>query len=158
MCRALTSKCENMTGGRAEIVSLAIVDFAVSGTNVPPSLSGHSERAGPSRHKVALTLRPAKRMTAIAPSLDVELMMRQAPVMRTTVDLPEHIILEARRIASARKTSLSRTIEYDLRKYLADERTKRVSRRPSRSLPHIDAGLPRSGRDLDDTSALWELC
>lgn len=82
--------------------------------------------------------------------------MQHHDAMRTTVDLPEHLIIEAKRIAAARKTSLTRIVEDGLRKYLAEERMKARSR-PPRSLPLIDAGQPRAGLDLDDTSALWEL-
>ncbi len=77
--------------------------------------------------------------------------------MRTTVDLPEHLIIEAKRIAAARKTSLTRIVEDGLRKYLAEERLSAQSRRSPRELPIIDAGRPRSGLDLDDTSVLWDL-
>ena len=76
--------------------------------------------------------------------------------MRTTVTIPDHLFVEARRLAAQRKTSLTALFEEALRALLAD-----AQRAPKpfggSALPFMDGGKPRPGVDLNDTSALWEL-
>lgn len=75
--------------------------------------------------------------------------------MRTTVVLPEHLLVEAKKLAADRKTSLTRVLEESLRGFLARERAApRV--RPPASLPVLRRPRPARGVDLTDTSRLLE--
>ena len=77
--------------------------------------------------------------------------------MRTTINIPDHLLLEAKRLAAQRRTSLTKILEDSLRKYLADCSADEEFGRSSWELPVIDAGAPVADIDLNDTSALWEL-
>ncbi len=77
--------------------------------------------------------------------------------MRTTINLPDHLLVEAKKLAAESNTSLTRVLEDRLRLYLAEERALiRRSRRPP-PLPILSHVKPVAGVDLDDTSALLEL-
>ena len=78
-------------------------------------------------------------------------------VMRTTVNIAEHLLLEAKRLAATRRTSLAKIVEDSLRKYLADCRVEEQRGRGTWEIPSIDAGEAAPNVDLNDTSALWEL-
>ena len=83
--------------------------------------------------------------------------MHHTNIMRTTVDLADHLLLPAKRLAAARHTSLTAVLEYSLRAYLAA-----VSAEPAQSkgrfhLPVGDGGKPVKGVDLNDTSALLDI-
>jgi hypothetical protein len=82
-------------------------------------------------------------------------MMRHHLIMRTTVDLPPHLLTEAKQLAAARRSSLTRIVEESLRAYLAAERG-RPERRERAPLPIITDVKARRGVDLDDTSSLLE--
>ena len=75
--------------------------------------------------------------------------------MRTTVNLPDHIYVEARRLAAERKTSLTALLEEALRSLLSDAR-RAPTAKPAPELPFMDGGAPKKGVDLNDTSKLWE--
>lgn len=75
--------------------------------------------------------------------------------MRTTVNLPDNLYVEARRLAAERKTSVTALLEDGLRAILAEARKPRPA--TGSSLPFMDAAGPRVDVDLTDTSALWEL-
>ena len=74
---------------------------------------------------------------------------------RTTVDIAEHVLIEAKQLAARRRLSLARLMEDSLRKYLSSE-----GRDPARAkrhrLPVMDGGAPLPGVDLTDTSDLLE--
>ena len=74
--------------------------------------------------------------------------------MRTTLDIADHVLIEAKQLAARRRSSLARLVEDSLRKYLADE----AGRRPSKGsrLRLMDGGEPLPGVDLTDTSDLME--
>lgn len=76
-------------------------------------------------------------------------------IMRTTVNLPEHLYVEARRVAAERKTSLTALLEEGLRTVLAKARLEQPSRHVE--LPLMDGGGLREEVDLTNTSAQWEL-
>lgn len=73
--------------------------------------------------------------------------------MRTTIDLPEHILVETKKLAAERRVSMTRVVEESLRFYLAEQRI-RSSDRETEPLPVLSGPAPLV--DLDDTSALWE--
>jgi hypothetical protein len=75
--------------------------------------------------------------------------------MRTTVNLPDHLYVEARRLAAERKTSLTALFEEALRALVAEAR-RGPRAVPAVDLPVMDGGAPLRGVDLTDTSALWE--
>jgi hypothetical protein len=76
--------------------------------------------------------------------------------MRTTVDLPDHLLVEAKRLAAERRIPLTRVLEESLRAYLAEERGReRVRAAPP--LPVLRHVRPVRGIDLDDTSALLDI-
>ena len=76
-------------------------------------------------------------------------------IMRTTIDLPDHLLVDAKKLAAERHVPLTRLLEESLRAYLSDQRL-RVREKPTR-LPVLTAPAPVAGVDLDDTSRLWEL-
>lgn len=77
--------------------------------------------------------------------------------MRTTVNIADHLLLHAKRLAALRRTSLAKIVEDSLRKYLAEERAEADESRTAWKLPVLDGGPPAPGVDLNDTSALWEV-
>lgn len=77
--------------------------------------------------------------------------------MRTTVDLPEHLLVEAKRLAAAKRIPLTRILEDSLRAYLADERTRANEGGSAPALPVIRNVRPVRGVDLDDTSSLLDV-
>lgn len=78
--------------------------------------------------------------------------------MRTTITIADHLLIEAKQLAAARRMSLAKLMEDCLRKFLAEERARaELDRESAGHLPVVDAGAPVPGVDLDDTSALWEL-
>jgi hypothetical protein len=81
--------------------------------------------------------------------------VRHIYVVRTTVDIAEHVLIEAKQMAARRRLSLARLIEDSLRKYLADEPRGPVTAKRHR-LRLMDGGAPLPGVDLTDTSDLLE--
>lgn len=77
-------------------------------------------------------------------------------VMRTTVDIPEHLLVEAKQLAAERHLPLARLFEDSLRLYLGEQRPRRAQTEPM-PLPLLREPVPVKGIDLDDTSRLWEL-
>lgn len=75
--------------------------------------------------------------------------------MRTTVDLPEHLLVEAKKHAAKRRIPLTRVVEESLRTYLSEQRVVAV-KAPQR-LPVLSEPVPRPEVNLDDTSQLWDL-
>jgi hypothetical protein len=82
-------------------------------------------------------------------------LMRHHLFMRTTVTLPDHLYVQARRLAAERKTSLTALLEEGLRALIADAQQTPPTKR-GHGLPVMDGGKPRPGVDLTDTSELWE--
>lgn len=77
--------------------------------------------------------------------------------MRTTVNIPDHLLVEAKKLAASRKTSLASVVADSLRKYLADCREEEENRKKSLDIPVLRSGKPVEGVDLNDTSKLWEM-
>lgn len=76
-------------------------------------------------------------------------------IMRTTVDLPDHLLVDAKKLAADRHIPLTRVLEESLRSYLSEQRQRaRVEPAP---LPVLAGPAPVAGVDLDDTSRLWEV-
>jgi len=75
--------------------------------------------------------------------------------MRTTLDIADHILIEAKRLAARRRSSLAGLVEDSLRKYLADEAATHDRPKGPR-LRLMDGGEPLPGIDLTDTSRLFE--
>lgn len=76
--------------------------------------------------------------------------------MRTTIDLPEHLLVEAKHLAAERHLPLTRLFEDSLRLYLGQQRLRRAQVEPA-PLPLFCDPVPVEGVDLDDTSRLWDL-
>jgi hypothetical protein len=76
--------------------------------------------------------------------------------MRTTIDIPDHLLVEAKQLAAERHLPLTRLFEDSLRLYLGEQRLRRVQAEPA-PLPLLRDPVPVAGIDLDDTSRLWEL-
>lgn len=83
-------------------------------------------------------------------------MMYHQSIMRTTVDLPEHLLIEAKRLAAVRRVSLTRVFEESVRAYLSEER-RRAASSVSIELPVLRDPAPAPGVNLNDTSKLWEI-
>lgn len=77
-------------------------------------------------------------------------------VMRTTIDIPEHLLVEAKQLAAERHLSLERLFEDCLRLYLDEQRLRQAQAEPG-SLPLLRDPVPVEGVDFDDTSQLWEI-
>ena len=82
--------------------------------------------------------------------------MRYVGGMRTTVNIPQHLYVEARRLAAERRTSLTALLEEGLRVVLEEAR-RPVSVEADARLPLMDGGGLRKGVDLADTSELFDL-
>lgn len=82
-------------------------------------------------------------------------MMYHQPIMRTTIDLPDHLLVDAKKLAAERHIPLTRVLEESLRAYLGEQRLRRREEPPA--LPLLTEPVPVAGVDLDDTSRLWEL-
>lgn len=76
--------------------------------------------------------------------------------MRTTIDIPEHLLIEAKQLAAERRLPLTRLFEDSLRLYLGEQRSRRAQVEPA-PLPILRDSVPVAGIDLDDTSRLWDL-
>ena len=77
-------------------------------------------------------------------------------VMRTTIDVPDHLLAEAKQLAAERRLPLTRLFEDSLRFYLREQRL-RQGQDPPPPLPVLRDPVPVEGIDLDDTSRLWEI-
>lgn len=75
--------------------------------------------------------------------------------MRTTIDLPDHLLIDAKKLAAERHVPLTRLLEESLRAYLGEQRLR--AQEPPAPLPVLSEPRPVAGLDLDDTSRLWEL-
>lgn len=75
--------------------------------------------------------------------------------MRTTVDLPDALLVDAKKLAAERHLPLTRVLEESLRAYLGEQRLQALKTPPP--LPLLNEPAPVSGVDLDDTSRLWEI-
>lgn len=76
--------------------------------------------------------------------------------MRTTVELPDHLLVAARQLAAERQISLARLFEASLRLYLGERAIQQAPVMPA-PLPLLRDPVPVAGVNLDDTSQLWEL-
>jgi len=74
--------------------------------------------------------------------------------MRTTIDLPDPLFLDAEKLAAERHVPLTRLLEESLRSYLSEQRLR--TREEPAPLPVLPDPAPVPGVDLDDTSRLWE--
>jgi len=75
--------------------------------------------------------------------------------MRTTIDLPDHLLVDAKKLAAERRVPLTRLLEESLRSYLSEQRLR--TREEPIPLPVLTNPVPVAGIDLDDTSRLWEV-
>lgn len=75
-------------------------------------------------------------------------------IMRTTIDLPDHLLVETKKLAAERRIPVTRIVEESLRLYLVEQRMRASEGEPA-PLPVLRGPVPQV--DLDDTSALWEL-
>jgi len=75
--------------------------------------------------------------------------------MRTTINLPDDLILQAKKAALDADTTLTEIIANALREALAKRRSKKA-RRDFKIIASGSGGLLR-GVDLDDTSALLDI-
>jgi hypothetical protein len=83
--------------------------------------------------------------------------MHHNHTMRTTVDLADHLLLRAKQLAAAQRTTLTAILEDSLRMYLATAPVEAKKKKGRFRLPVADGGKPRPGIDLTDTSALLEI-
>jgi hypothetical protein len=75
--------------------------------------------------------------------------------MRTTINLPDDLILRAKKAALESGTTLTEIIENALRESLADRRRKKTNRK-IKIITSGQGGL-QPGVDLNDTSALLDI-
>jgi hypothetical protein len=77
--------------------------------------------------------------------------------MRTTVNISDHLLIEAKKLAASKRRSLASVIEDSLRKYLAEARASKGDKQISFELPVMKSGKVAKGVTLDDTSLLLDL-
>lgn len=82
-------------------------------------------------------------------------MMYHKSIMRTTIDLPEHLLVDAKKLAAERRMSFTRVVEESLRAYLSEQRMRAAD--PAAPLPVLERPVVVEGVDLDDTSRLLEI-
>jgi hypothetical protein len=83
--------------------------------------------------------------------------MHHIPTMRTTVDLADHLLVRAKKLAASQRTTLTAVLEDSLRAYLTMvSEQKKQTKRPF-ELPVGDGGKPLRGVDLNDTSSLMDI-
>ena len=72
--------------------------------------------------------------------------------MKTTVDLPDELVIEAKKLAAESRTTLRSLIERGLRKELTD-----TARAPDREIQWVtsDGGLP-PGMDVSNRESMYE--
>lgn len=73
--------------------------------------------------------------------------------MRTTVTLPDPLLVRLKQVAAERHTSVTKLVVESVDRYLAEYR----SRDADASLPTIPRARPVPGVDLNDTSALLDI-
>jgi hypothetical protein len=75
-------------------------------------------------------------------------------MMRTTVNLPDDLLQQAKLYAASRGATLTQVLEDSLRTQLSRQQDERRSERvPLPTAP----GAPRPGIDLDDSAALLDV-
>ncbi|HEV3279031.1 MAG TPA: hypothetical protein VG860_19725 [Terriglobia bacterium] len=75
--------------------------------------------------------------------------------MKTTVELPEELLLEAKRKALETRTTLREILERALRRELRQSASRPTPRRPRIRWITSSGGLP-PGLDVSDRSKMWE--
>lgn len=75
--------------------------------------------------------------------------------MRTTIDITDHLLIQAKQAALTRRMTLRAIFEESLRLYLS--KTQQEQKPLLRGLPTADMAKPVQGLDLNDSSKLWEL-
>lgn len=76
--------------------------------------------------------------------------------MRTTIEIPDQLLAQAKQLAAERHLPLTRLFEDSLRLYLGEQRPRQAQAKPA-PLPLLRDPVPVAGIDLDDTSRLWDL-
>lgn len=76
--------------------------------------------------------------------------------MRTTINIPEQLLVEAKQLAAERNLPLKRLFEDSLRRYLEEQRSL-PTQAGFAPLPLLRNPVPVESIDLDDTSRLWTL-
>ena len=79
--------------------------------------------------------------------------------MRTTIDISDTLLRQAKKLAAEERSSLRQLVEAGLRLVLLSKRQERRGNGGARKprLPVCDAGEPLPGVNLNDTSALLEI-
>ena len=84
--------------------------------------------------------------------------MHHSDDMRTTVNLPDHLLQQAKTTAAAMQTSVTALLIEGLKMYLAQQRRHIQLQADSRSVfPVCDTARPASGMNLRDTSTLLDI-
>jgi hypothetical protein len=76
--------------------------------------------------------------------------------MRTTLNVADHLLIEARKVAADRRTTLTEIVEESLRAFLASERARPPAAKDL-AIPVNREARPVPGVTLDDTSELLEI-
>lgn len=78
--------------------------------------------------------------------------------MRTTVHLPDHLLLQAKQLAVARRSTLTAIVAEGLRMFLAEAARVAADERSGVVIfPVSEEAQPQPGVDLCDSSELWAL-
>ena len=76
--------------------------------------------------------------------------------MRTTINLPDELILQAKKAALEADTTLTEIIEDALREALEKKRRRKAARKEFKLITYGKGGV-WPGVDLDDTSSLLDI-
>ena len=114
------------------------------------------ERLPTATLKLAKTSDPSLRPPSRRIFIVFDASMVHNSIMRTTVDLPDHLLIQAKGYAAEQRMSLTAVVADSLRLFLSTTQ-RRATRTEIPQLPIIHAAKVVKGVDLTDTSALLEL-
>jgi hypothetical protein len=75
--------------------------------------------------------------------------------MKTTIDLPDDLLIAAKKLAAERRTTIRSLVERGLRKELGEGESGAVRRRPTIRWVTVKGGLP-PGLDVADRARMME--
>lgn len=75
--------------------------------------------------------------------------------MKTTIDLPDELLIAVKKRAAERRTTIRALVERGLRRELQESAGRRPARRPAIRWVTVSGGLPR-GLDMADRAGMMD--
>ena len=75
--------------------------------------------------------------------------------MKTTIDLPDTLLIEVKKLAAERRTTIRALVERGLRRVLAEDDRGQTGQRPAIRWVTVEGGLPQ-GVDVADRAAMMD--